>query len=107
VVPSVEHTETRLQKEFEYCGVQIMIFVRGVPKVGYEGLSTADIWYCLPVADRSPAVATGEWTLLTQRKMIVSANADEVIVGAESLVRQFIDGMLAERINPASQMRQG
>lgn len=106
-MPSVEHTESRLQKEFEYCGVQIMIFVRGVPKVGYEGLSTADIWYCLPVAGRSPAVATGEWTLLTQRKMIVSASADEVIVGAESLVRQFIDGMLAERINPASQMRQG
>lgn len=96
-----------MQKEFEYCGVRIMIFVRGVPKVGYEGLSTADIWYCLPVAGRSPVAATGEWTLLTQRKMIVSASADEVIVGAASLVRQFIDGMLADRINPASEMGQG
>ena len=107
--PSVEHAESRLQKEFEYCGVQVMIFVRGVPKAGYEGLSTADIWYCLPATSTSMSTLSvnGKWTLLTQRKMIVSASAIEVIGGADQLIRQFIDDVLVNRLRDASAVGQG
>jgi len=90
--------EVGLQKEFEYCGVQIMIFVRGVPKPGYEGLSTADIWYCGSHSQET----SGQWTLLTQRKMIVSASANEVVAAADQLIRHHIDAVLAGRFDEAT-----